>query len=236
MTGNDDISDIHDCGDDVAAYALGALDPAEVKALRTHLETCIVCRDELAVFQQVAELLPLTTHGQPAPQKLRRRVLEAVTHADKLEPGADPRRGPRGWSVRLSLPRPALALGAVVTVILVAAGGVALSTSGPAGPRVYSAQVAGPGSAEITVSNGRAVLLVHHFSPPAPGEIYEVWLERSGRAPAPTSALFSVTANGDGDVEVPGNLHGVDAVMVTPEPAGGSRIPTHPAVIRAQLS
>ncbi len=59
---------------------------------------------------------------------------------------------------------------------------------------------------------------------------------RPGQPPAPTSALFSVTADGDGNVGVPGNLSGVRFVMVTPEPVGGSRVPTHPAVVRAQLS
>jgi hypothetical protein len=79
-------------------------------------------------------------------------------------------------------------------------------------------------------------LVVHHFSPPPAGQIYEVWLKHANRAPSPTSALFSVTAKGDGDIDVPGNLHGVAQVMVTAEPAGGSRVPTHPAVILANLS
>jgi hypothetical protein len=51
----------------------------------------------------------------------------------------------------------------------------------------------------------------------------------------PTSALFSTTAAGSGTVDVPGNLHGVTLVMVTPEPAGGSKVPTHPPVLVAQL-
>jgi hypothetical protein len=34
---------------------------------------------------------------------------------------------------------------------------------------------------------------------------------------------------------VPGSLHGVSTVLVTPEPAGGSLVPTHPAVISASL-
>ncbi len=38
------------CGDDVAAYALGALEPAEAEAFVRHLESCAVCRDELDAF------------------------------------------------------------------------------------------------------------------------------------------------------------------------------------------
>jgi hypothetical protein len=59
---------------------------------------------------------------------------------------------------------------------------------------------------------------------------------RGTTAPAPTSALFGVTASGDGDVDVPGNLKGITEVLVTPEPAGGSQTPTHAPVIRAVLS
>ena len=35
---------------------------------------------------------------------------------------------------------------------------------------------------------------------------------------------------------MPGNLHGVSQVMVTPEPAGGTLVPTHPPVIVAPLT
>lgn len=236
MTPADHSSDIGECGDEVAAYALGALDPAEAESFRAHLETSVVCRDELAVFQQVADVLATSAPQHQAPAHLRPRVLDAVEHDYKLDVRGEERRGSRRWLVRILLPRRALALGTTVAIAAVAVGGVELDSSGTPGPRVYAAQVAGPGSAEVSVTGGHAELIVHHFSPRPAGQIYEVWLDRPGRPPAPTNALFSVTATGDGDVEVPGNLRGVDAVMVTPEPAGGSRVPTHLAVIRAALS
>ncbi|MGH2892675.1 MAG: zf-HC2 domain-containing protein, partial [Solirubrobacteraceae bacterium] len=42
-----------ECGDDVAAYALGALAAAEADAFLRHLDACAVCRDELASFEEV---------------------------------------------------------------------------------------------------------------------------------------------------------------------------------------
>ncbi|MDQ6810286.1 MAG: hypothetical protein M3Z95_00110, partial [Actinomycetota bacterium] len=63
-----------------------------------------------------------------------------------------------------------------------------------------------------------------------------VWLKRSGRPPTPTTALFDVTAAGAAAVDVPGDLHGVGEVLVTPEPRRGSRAPTHAPVIVARLS
>lgn len=236
MTGADHTSDVHDCGGDVAAYALGALDHAEAEAFRKHLETCIVCRDELAAFQRVVDILPMGAVQHPAPRRLRRRVLDAVEREPRPQLSGQRRAQRRPRLAGFSLSQPAFVLGAVVAVVVFAVGGIVLGSSGTAKTRVYAAQVTGPGSAEVKVTGGQAQLIVHHFSPPPAGQIYEVWLGRPNRPPAPTSALFSVTAKGDGDVEVPGNLHGVNRVMVTPEPAGGTRVPTHPAVILAQLS
>jgi anti-sigma-K factor RskA len=223
------------CGDDVAAYALGALEPEEADAFRRHLEQCAVCRDELAVFEQVARELPLAAEQYRAPETLRRSVLRAVGERPKAAAAGEPRRAGtrRGW---FSLSRPGLALAGVLAAVVIAIGALAL-TSGSSHTRVLNAHVSGStGTAQVRLNGGRAQLVVHDFRPPPPGKIYEVWLQRGKGSPQPTTALFSVTAKGDGDVDVPGNLHGVDQVLVTPEPAGGSKVPTHSPVITAQLS
>jgi anti-sigma-K factor RskA len=74
------------------------------------------------------------------------------------------------------------------------------------------------------------------MSPPPPGKIYEVWLKRARGAPVPTSILFSVTSSGSGEVGLPADLRRFNQVLVTPEPAGGSHVPTHTPVIVARLS
>jgi hypothetical protein len=101
---------------------------------------------------------------------------------------------------------------------------------------IRASVIGSPGTAQLRVAAGSAELVVRRLPRPPSGEIYEVWLQRPGRAPSPTSALFSVTATGAADVGVPGNLHGVVRVMVTVEPDGGSRVPTHPPLIVANLS
>lgn len=234
MTGPEHSPGTRDCGGDVAAYVLGALEPGEVGAFRAHLETCAVCRDELAAFQQVVDVLPMSAPQYPAPRRMRRRVMRAVDG----EPKGEPAPGLLPRLAGLIGPRQRLALGTGLAVLLLAVGGVLVAGSGGTRTRVYAAQVTGSGSgtALVKVTGGHAELILHHFAPPPAGEIYEVWLGRPNRPPAPTSALFSVTAKGEGDVDVPGNLHGVNVVLVTPEPAGGTRVPTHPAVIRAALT
>src|SRR5437764_5254310 len=78
MTVSEKTSGTHDCGGDAAAYALGALEPAEAEAFKRHLEHCAVCRDELAAFEEVVHALPLAAPQQPVPNSLRRRVLRAI--------------------------------------------------------------------------------------------------------------------------------------------------------------
>lgn len=116
-------------------------------------------------------------------------------------------------------------------------GILTLAPLGPSGTKIYRAHVAGhSGSAQLRVTGEHAELAVRHLAAPPAGQVYEVWLIRGDRDPQPTSALFGVTASGGADVDVPGNLHGVGRVMVTTEPANGSRVPTHPAVISADLT
>jgi anti-sigma-K factor RskA len=224
-----------DCGSDVAAYALGALDAHEVMAFEAHLDTCTVCRDELTAFQEVVDVLPMSAPSHPAPMRLRRRVMAAVAAEPKAGRHAPRERSWAPWLAGLS-PRMGLAVAALAAVVIVAAGALALG-GGTARTRVITAQVIGSsGTAQLRVTGGHAELVVHDLPSPPAGHIYEVWLARPGRAPTPTSALFSVTSRGAGDVDVPGSLQGVRVVMVTPEPAGGSRVPTHAAVIRAVLT
>jgi hypothetical protein len=124
----------------------------------------------------------------------------------------------------------------VAAAALAILGGVELS-SGGSSVRVIRASVIGvPGSAQLRIAGGHAELIVSHLPPPPTGRIYEVWLKRGARAPSPTRALFSVTSSGAADVGVPADLNGVSAIMVTPEPAGGSLVPTHVPVIVARLA
>ena len=47
----------HESSEGLAAYALGAVDPAEVNALRAHLHCCAICTDELIAFEPVVRWL-----------------------------------------------------------------------------------------------------------------------------------------------------------------------------------
>jgi anti-sigma-K factor RskA len=219
------------CGGDVAAYALGALESGEARSFGRHLDTCVVCRDELACFQEVVDVLPLSANRRRAPDSLRRSVRASVRQEARHAARSSRRR--RADTLR----RPTLALGSIVVAVCLAVGVVALTKPHPGATKIYHAQVIGSsGTAQLRVADGAARLVVRDLRPPPRGHIYEVWLVSGRQPPRPTTALFGVNSRGDGDVDVPGGLRGVQRVLVTPEPMGGSNTPTHAPVISARLT
>jgi anti-sigma-K factor RskA len=220
---------------DAAAFALGALESDEVEAFRRHMATCAACREEVEAFQQVADALPMSAAQYEVPRGLRGRVMQAIREEQASASGAPDKRRSFG-SLRIALPRHALALAGGLAVAAIVVVAIVVGSGGGSGVTTIKAQVAGiSGTAELRESGGHAELIVRDMSPPPPGKIYEVWLQRPGRAPSPTSRLFSVTSGGSGDVGLP-SLSGIKAVLVTPEPLGGSPAPTHTPVITAQLT
>jgi anti-sigma-K factor RskA len=225
------MSETHDCCGDAAAYVLGALDSAESEAFRRHLERCAVCRDEVDALGGAVQALPMAAPQVQPPRRLRRRVLRAVRYGPS--PPAQRYRHTR------RLPAPRRAVAGLVAGLAVAGGvaaGVELS-GGRGGGRVIHAQVSGiSGSAELRLTGGHGELIVRHLTPPPAGHVYEVWLKAPGAKPVPASVLFTVNTGGGADVSMPASLRGIAQVLVTPEPSGGSPVPTHRPVIVASLS
>jgi anti-sigma-K factor RskA len=224
MSGEDRIANGHRCGEDAAAYVLGALEPSEVEAFRRHLTDCAACQKEVAEFEQITGSLPESATQYQVPKDLRRRVMNEVRATPKAQAA---RRTPaRPW-------RPAIAWGgafaaAVVAVILA----VALS-SGGSGTRTIQASA---GNAVLRIAGGHGDLIVHRLPQLPSGRIYEMWVQRGSAAPTPTGTLFAVTSSGTAAVGVPGSLSGISAVLVTQEPAGGTLAPTSAPVIVAHVT
>jgi anti-sigma-K factor RskA len=226
---------------DAAAYALGALEPDEARDFRAHMQTCAACREDVAAFEGVTRGLPSASVQYATPRGLRRRVMREVRGTSQDVPAhetASPQVAPRRIRRPLLIPRRTLAgLGAAAAVAVAVVVGVAIGSSGGGSARVIQAQVMGAsGSAQLRIAHGRGELVLRGLPAPAAGRIYEVWLERGQSAPAPTNTLFSVSSAGAGDVGVAASLNGVSEVLVTSEPAGGSRVPTMPPVIVARLT
>ena len=216
-----------ECGENAAAYALGALEPAEAEAFRAHIAECAACRDEVAAYEGVTGALPAADGSYEVPRDLRRRVMREVRATPKAAPTA------RAYTVRVPTRFPLAWGGALAAVVVAVIVAVALSSGGSGGTRVIQASV---GSAQLRVAGGRADLVVHRLPPLPAGRIYEMWVQRGNAAPTPTGTLFSTRANGSANVGVPGSLNGVSRVMVTQEPAGGTLAPTSAPVIIAPVT
>jgi anti-sigma-K factor RskA len=64
--------------DDLALYALDALEGQERANLEQHLATCAACKRELEQLRGDTALLALSTLGPKPPQRARKRLLDAV--------------------------------------------------------------------------------------------------------------------------------------------------------------
>ena len=228
--------DASECGLNAAPYVLGALPPEEYESFSTHLQSCAICREEVAALQIVADALPAVAPQIQAPAHLKDEIMASVREDALQERRPEPRRARSGWPASLSWrPGAAIAgvavLAAAVLAIVLAPGGGA-----PASERVIMAQVLAPrATASVRVHGARAELRIAGMPQTPPGRVYEVWVKRNGAA-QPTDALFTVTTNGSATVGVPGSISGVKVIMVTSEPLGGSRVPSSPPVIVAKLA
>lgn len=230
MTPGDPSARPPDCGNDAAPYVLGALEPAEALAFARHMQSCTVCRDEVAALAPALDALPASVPRHEASPALRRRVMQAVRSEPKAARATapPPQRSRRGWTLGAArvLPRPAVAAALAIAIAFVVVV-VRDTGSGVSATRVIQATV---GHAQLRVAGGHCELTVDHLPPAPPDRVYELWLQRGSRTPVP-STLFAVTSRGTAVLGVPGGLSGVTRVLVTVEPSGGSRVPTTPAVI-----
>lgn len=229
--------------DSVGAYLLGALTDAERREFEAHLAGCGRCRADVSRLRIAAESLPASAPPMTPPPELKDRIMTVVRSEAELLRAAGPaadqppplaqdarRRGERRPLFGL---RPALALGAACALLLVGGlAGVALDGDGGEDARTLAGRVASPGgSAAMELRDGAATLRVRGMRNPPRGRVYQVWLKRPGESPEATNALFEVRSDGTASVAIPGDMDGVESVLVTSEPPGGSSVPSTPPIV-----
>jgi anti-sigma-K factor RskA len=236
--------------DDVGSYVLHALPDEEQERFEAHLATCEACRREVADLRMAADTLPLAAVQVGPPPELRERIMAVVRSEAELRNAAGARaeepQADRAGSRRRRWRRPVLSLrplpAALAASVLVAAGvvgGVVLSDGGETSTVTGTVRIASAPAARasLKLSDDATKLQVRRMPPPPSGKVYQVWLKRPNRDPAPTTALFRTDANGSADVEIQrGRLKGVEQVLVTAEPDGGSMAPTSDPVIVASAA
>lgn len=238
--------------DDVAAHALGTLDPAAVAQVERHLAGCPSCRALAAEYRAVVDLIPLgLTPVLPSPGT-RDRLLAPARHRDRPRAVVTP-----AWW-RWTGPA-AKAVAAVAAVLVVALGlvvgrGLPDPTPTADDPAAIVAQLRGRDDVRVlslagspAAPGGRAELLlpaagttaglaVADLPPLPPGRSYQFWFARPDQTRV-SGGLFAVDARGDAvaALTVPPDLAAFARVGVTEEPVGGSPAPTGTNVLGGAL-
>jgi anti-sigma-K factor RskA len=208
--------------DDLAAYALGALDLGEAAELEQHLAGCESCCAELEWLRPAVRLLPESVERvEPSPQ-LRASLMEQVRSEARTERSRWSLRRPGGgWALR-----PLAGLAALVLVAAAIAGyaiGGGGSSSGTHETTAFSGH--SPGVTAEVVSDGQSgTLHLANLHQLPPDKVLQAWVQR-GKKVVSAKALFVPNSDGTATATID-DMQGVEAVMVTAEPRGGSVQPT----------
>ncbi len=243
--------------DDLALYALGALQESERAVLQAHLTQCAACRRELQHLCGDMGLLGVATMGPAPPARARTRLLSALATEPRVPMV---RKQARRWW--LLAPVAAAIVFAVVSVVLwrqnhalrhdlaqqltqsrqnqaevERAREVLALLSAPDAMRVTlvatNAKPQPQGKAIYRPRTGSLVFLASNFAPLPPKKAYELWLlPTSGASPVPVS-VFKPDARGSASVLMPSLPKDLQAkaFAITIEPETGSTTPTMPIML-----
>lgn len=212
--------------DEVAAYLLGALEPGEAAEMEQHLAACEECRDDLEWLRPAALMLPESVERVEPPAQLRSRVMGEV-EADTGRKRSGIRLGGRMRALGL---RPAIGL-AALALLVAGIAGYAIRDSGGSGAEITTVAAGhAPGVTAKMVSEGDSgTLRLANVRQLPPGKVLQAWVQRGKRI---ESAKTLFVPNRDGTAAaVIDDMHGVNTVMVTAEPRGGSNYPTSKPIV-----
>ncbi len=237
--------------EEAAAYALGALDAAQVGDFKTHLETCRRCQAEVRWLTPAIQALPEAVTQQQPPPALRERLMtevrtDAAAHAkqarrDERRERAASRASLTEWLHGLNLGgltyKPLAGMAAVV-LIVAAIAGYAVGTGGggssSAGARTTQVPQANGIVAKVVTEGNRAEVRLTNVKQLPDGKVLEAWVQR-GNAVEPVPALFAPDHAGKASTTIE-NMKNVSAVLVTREPTGGTKVPTTKPIVKVPLT
>jgi anti-sigma-K factor RskA len=227
-------------GELLGGYVLGALDPAEMEAMRAHVAECPVCGPEARELAGLPMLLDRIEPADVPPPVLSPGVEEAVLDRFARERG---RRGRArsGRRAAFTVPRIAAFAAACAAAVAIA---VVWSGDGEDGHAYASAKLAplarGSDAAATAwvaeVPAGTRVRLRARGLPTVRGSMYELWCVREdGRWVS--GGTFRAARDGRAEAELtaavrPGDYH---LVVVTRHARGAGEAERGPALLRGRL-
>jgi len=237
--------------EELALYALGALEGVDRTSLEKHLQECASCRRELEQLRGDAALLAFTTSGPKPPARAKSRLMDSIAK----EPRSTPRKPVRTplWGILGWVATAAMIVVAVrfweqnlrltsmvaeltsdfnherrVAEILHARDAasyvikpVAIKSMPPSGKAIYSREQIG------------LIFVASNLNPLPANKSYELWLVPMQGAPIP-AGMFKPDAHGSAMVVDPKGIPpGVEAkaFAITVEPEQGSPAPTTPIIM-----
>ena len=236
--------------EEVAAYAIGGLDPEQVSDLEGHLADCKRCQEELRWLAPAVQALPEAVERQAPPPELKLRLMAEVrTDADaearrlreeERRHRADSGAGIGGWLRGLNIGgltwKPLTGL--AVVVVLVIAGGIGYAVGSGGGSGGGATTIEEPGgsngiAAKVVTEGDRGELHLTGVEQLPEGKVLEAWVQR-GNAVEPVPALFTPDHAGNASTTIE-NMKNVSAVLVTREPAGGTKVPTTEPIVKVPI-
>lgn len=215
--------------DDLAAYLLGALDRGEAEDFERHLEGCGRCQEELRWLQPALQVLPEAVERHQPPPQLREALMAEVREdaaaAERPAPAAPRRR----W-----LLKPAVGF-AVLALLVAGVVGYEVGRDGGdegGGASTIVRQIDGMTVTMIQEGNGGRLELAGVPQPPE-DKVFEAWVERDGEVEA-VPALIVPDRHGHAETTI-ADMGGVETVMITVEPRGGSETPTGETVMAMKV-
>jgi anti-sigma-K factor RskA len=219
----------------LSAYLLGALDPGEAAGLEQHLAGCEECRAELAWLRPAAQVLPESVERREAPPQLRARIMAEVIADAEGQSGRSGRRSFGDfwrWIADRSPTslRPAVGFAAIVLIAVgIAAYAIGDGDSGPGTTTTVAGKAPGV-TAEMVREGDSGTLRLANVSRLRADEALQAWVRRGERIESAEASLFAPNRNGTA-IAVIEDMQGVNVVMVTAEPRGGSDFPTSDPLI-----
>ena len=203
--------------EEVAAYALGALDPARVEDLERHLADCRRCQEELRWLAPAVQALPEAVESQAPPPELKQRLMAEV----RADAAAEERRA-RGEERReRAESRPGLGewlrglkvggltwkpLAGLAVVVLIVAGGIGYAVGNGGGTGGAHTTKVEPGSngiaAKVVTEGDRGEIHRAGVEPLPKGRVLEAWVELDGIVEAvdPDGTIHTIEGNSSDQV------------------------------------